>query len=123
MKELAKKLRKNQTDAENALWYYLRGRRMTGCKFRRQHPVGPFIVDFVCLERNLIVEVDGGQHATQVDEDESRTTYLGSQGYRVLRFWNNEVLTEVENVLEVIYRALTPTLSQRERGNNKDGDS
>jgi adenine-specific DNA-methyltransferase len=92
---------------------------MAGCKFRRQHTLGPFIVDFVCLERHLIVEVDGGQHAEQAQEDRSPTENLESLGFRVVRFWNNQVLGEIDSVLAVIRRALTPAprlRPQRGRG-------
>ncbi|MGV8074636.1 MAG: endonuclease domain-containing protein [Syntrophobacteraceae bacterium] len=106
MKEKARSLRKNQTDAERRLWYHLRDRRLAGYKFRRQHPIGPFIVDFVCRESWLIVELDGGQHASQVEEDRNRTAYLAAQGFRVVRFWNNQVLSDIQSVLTVIHGAL-----------------
>lgn len=102
----AKELRKNLTDAENELWKHLRYRQMGGYKFRRQHPVGPYIVDFACLEKSLIVEVDGGQHGENVAYDSERSAYLQSKGFRVLRFWNNEVLTEIDVVKEVIVGVL-----------------
>lgn len=102
MKEKARSLRKDQTDAEKRLWYHLRDRRLAGHKFRRQHPIGPFIVDFVCLETCLIVDLDGGQHALEIEEDRNRTAYLETRGFRVLRFWNNQVLNETEAVLTVI---------------------
>jgi very-short-patch-repair endonuclease len=95
-------LRKTQTDAERRLWQFLRNRSLAGFKFRRQHPVGPYICDFVCLDRQLVIEEDGGQHALQVEKDEVRTAYLESKGYTVVRFWNHEVLTETEAVLERI---------------------
>ncbi|PIU52953.1 MAG: endonuclease domain-containing protein [Deltaproteobacteria bacterium CG07_land_8_20_14_0_80_60_11] len=90
------------TDAERVLWYNLRDRRLGGWKFRRQHAVGPFIVDFVCLEKKLVIEVDGGQHAEMIVQDDNRTEYLSKSGYRVVRFWNNQVLQETEAVLQVI---------------------
>ena len=105
MKKKARRLRKNQTDAENALWYHLRARRLAGLKFRRQQPIGPFIVDFACVERCLVVELDGGQHALQEKEDKRRSGYLESKGYRVLRFWNHDVLKNMQGVLKVILRA------------------
>ena len=101
-KNLALNLRKSMTDAERVLWYNLRDRRLGGWKFRRQHAVGPFIVDFVCLEKKLVIEVDGGQHAEMIVQDDNRTEYLSKSGYRVVRFWNNQVLQETEAVLQVI---------------------
>ena len=106
MKRFAKKLRKNMTDAERLLWRHLRNRELGGYKFRRQRPIGPYIVDFVCLEKKLVVEVDGGQHAGQVELDSKRSDYLKEKGYRVLRFWNNEVLQATESVLTVILSSL-----------------
>lgn len=102
----AKNLRKKQTDAEKLLWYHLRSRHFIGFKFRRQYLIGPYIVDFVCLHRQLIIELDGGQHMEQQDYDEERTNYLMSLGYRVLRFWNNEVFQNIDGVMEKIYQAL-----------------
>ena len=106
MKSRARKLRSNATTAERVLWYHLRCRRLAGFKFRRQHVIGGYIVDFVCLSRRLIVELDGGQHAERAAYDRRRTRYLVSRGYRVLRFWNNEMLRDVEGVLEVILGVL-----------------
>ena len=96
----ARRLRENQTDVENKLWSQLRGRQLSGVKFRRQHPIGPFIVDFCCVERGLVVELDGGQHAELNVGDEQRTKILERFGYRVLRFWNNEVLSNADGVLQ-----------------------
>ena len=104
MKGKARALRKNQTNAERLLWHHLRDRRLAGHKFRRQHPIGPFIVDFVCIEARLIIELDGGQHTLQVEDDNQRTTYLESKGYRVVRFWNNQVLKDIQAVLGVLLR-------------------
>ncbi len=101
-KQLARNLRKSLTDAERVLWFNLRDRRLGGWKFRRQYVIGPFIVDFVCVEKKLIIEVDGGQHAEKIVQDHQRTEYLGKNGYRVMRFWNTEVLQETEGVLQVI---------------------
>ncbi len=101
-KNLALNLRKSMTDAERVLWYNLRDRRLGGWKFRRQHAVGPFIVDFVCLEKKLVIEVDGGQHAEMIVQDDNRTEYLSKSGYKIVRFWNNQVLQETEAVLQVI---------------------
>ncbi len=129
MKHLARKLRKNMTDAERLLWRHLRNRELGGYKFRRQRPVGPYILDFVCLEKKLVVEIDGGQHAGQIELDAERSDYLKEKGYRVMRFWNNEVLKETESVLTVILSSLdgnvtalspssplTPALSPRGEG-------
>ncbi len=102
----ARRMRNHLTDAEKKLWRYLRLKNIDGNKFRRQQPIGKYIVDFVSLEKKLIVEVDGGQHGEQITYDNERTAWLESEGYRVLRFWNNEVLEDTEVVLEVIVRAL-----------------
>jgi very-short-patch-repair endonuclease len=106
MKSLTKALRKNQTDAEKRLWYHLRNRQLAVFKFRRQHEIGHYIVDFVCLEIKLIVELDGSQHAEQIARDRQRTAFLQSLGFKVIRFWDNEVLTQTQNVLEAIHKAL-----------------
>ena len=98
----ARQLRKNLTDAEQHLWQHIRKRQLFGCKFRRQVPLGNYIADFVCLEKRLIVEVDGGQHAVQRDYDSNRTEWLESQGFKVVRFWNHAVLKNVDEVKEVI---------------------
>nr|WP_199042907.1 endonuclease domain-containing protein [Dyella sp. ASV24] len=102
----ARGMRGTQTDAEQLLWYYLRNRRMQGWKFRRQHEISRYIVDFVCPDAGLIVELDGGRHGDQLIYDERRTLELQTMGYRVLRFWNNDVLKNVEGVLEVILEVL-----------------
>ena len=99
-------LRRNQTDAERPLWKHLRDRRFEGFKFRRQRPLGRYIVDLICLEERLIVEVDGGQHSGRQMYDSERDQWLGSQGYRVLRFWNNQVLNEIDAVKEAILATL-----------------
>lgn len=102
----ARSLRKDPTDAELLLWFHLRDRRLGNHKFRRQRPIGPYFADFACLETKLIVELDGGQHVEAVDYDETRTGFMEAQGYRVLRFWNNEVLTQTDAVLARILQAL-----------------
>ena len=102
----ARELRKNMTDAEQALWYRLRMRQLEGYKFRRQHPMGNYIVDFACVEKCLVIELDGGQHAEQVSYDESRDKWIREQGLQVLRFWDNEVFQNMDGVLEVIREAL-----------------
>ena len=104
----AKRQRSTPTEAEARLWYHLRAHRLGGYKFKRQKPLGPYIVDFVCMEHRLIVEVDGGQHAETLAYDVRRDDWLGARGFRVLRFWNNEVLGETEAVLERILQALSP---------------
>jgi very-short-patch-repair endonuclease len=98
----AKELRRNSTDAERVLWRQLRAHRLARYKFRRQQPIGRYIVDFVCFEKQLIIELDGGQHAEQVAYDSERSAWLRSQGFRVLRFWNHEVLQDTEAVMKVI---------------------
>jgi very-short-patch-repair endonuclease len=104
--ERARQLRKNLTDAERRLWKYLRCKQIEGHRFRRQVPIGPYYVDFLCLERRLVIEVDGGRHADRQAEDAKRTAWLESQGFRVLRYWNNEVLQNFEGVVEAILLAL-----------------
>ncbi|MBT1073608.1 endonuclease domain-containing protein [Pelotalea chapellei] len=98
----AKELRKNSTDAERLLWRHLKAKQVHGLKFRRQEQIGRFIADFVCYETRLIIEADGGQHAVEKEKDEERTQWLNSQGFTVLRFWNNEILTNIEGVMEII---------------------
>jgi very-short-patch-repair endonuclease len=102
----AKRLRREMTDAERALWGRLRMEQIEGRKFRKQVPIGRYIVDFACLEEMLAIEVDGGQHAFRKADDDARTRTLGTAGYRVLRFWNNDVLGNIDGVLETIRRAL-----------------
>jgi adenine-specific DNA-methyltransferase len=101
----ARSLRHRSTDAESLLWRHLRDRQLSGYKFRRQAPVGPFFADFLCFERKLILEIDGGQHTEA--SDAARTRFLRREGYRVLRFWNNQVLMETDAVLAEILRELT----------------
>jgi len=103
----ARELRQNLTDAEKKLWLVLRAHQMGGVQFRRQHAIGPYIVDFCSPRRKLIIEVDGGQHAEQKEYDAERTAFLGSKGYRVLRFWNHEVLGNFEAVTGVIFEAVS----------------
>ena len=102
----ARNLRNNPTEAERALWRHIRLRQMDGRKFRRQQPMGRYIVDFVCLEEKVIIEIDGGQHAGQATSDADRTGWLEARGFRVLRFWNHEVLGNIEGVKEAIRSAL-----------------
>ena len=102
LKERSRRLRREQTEAESKLWARLRARQLCGAKFRRQHPIGRFITDFCCVERGLVIELDGGQHAEQVDADRRRSAFLAGRGYRVLRFRDNDVLEDTDAVLERI---------------------
>jgi very-short-patch-repair endonuclease len=106
--QLARLLRRQQTDAERKLWQNLRSKQFEALKFRRQQPMGIYIVDFVSFEKKLIIELDGGQHNEKeaMEKDNERTKWLEGKGYRVLRFWNNEVLTNIEGVLEKISESL-----------------
>jgi very-short-patch-repair endonuclease len=98
----ARMLRFGMTDAEERLWSRIRGNQLDGYRFRRQVPIGQYIVDFACKSAHLAIELDGGQHATAADADATRTEYLQSRGFRVLRFWDNDVLKETDAVLEAI---------------------
>ena len=98
----ARHLRRNMTKAEQVLWRRLRMKQMAGWRFRRQSPVGPYVADFLCLDPPLIIELDGGQHDRRKSHDEKRTAFLSARGFRVLRFWNGEVLTNIDGVLTVI---------------------
>jgi very-short-patch-repair endonuclease len=124
-RQRARQLRRDQTDAEHRLWARLRDRQLGGAKFRRQHPIGPFVADFCCPQGKLIVELDGGQHAEDVAADEKRSRFLEAQGYRVLRFWNHDVLQNTEAVLERIVEALNDPhpcpLPGRARGKKEPG--
>ncbi|MBL9066275.1 MAG: DUF559 domain-containing protein [Sphingopyxis sp.] len=119
----AKRMRSEPTDAERALWHLLRAKRFVGYKFKRQVPIDRYIVDFVCFADRLIIEADGSQHA-ESNYDAERDAYLAEQGFRVLRFWNNDILANTEGVSEVIWAALqddksTPSpqpLSRKGRG-------
>ena len=106
--QIAKTLRHRMTDTERLLWTQLRAHRMTPWKFKRQQPLGPYIVDFVCFQAHLVIEVDGGQHQDSA-ADLARDAWLEGQGFRVLRFWNNEVLKEMPAVLEKIIEVLSPS--------------
>jgi very-short-patch-repair endonuclease len=112
-KKLQRVLRANMTDAEQELWRHLRRRQLGGFKFRRQHPFGNYILDFVCLETKLVIEVDGGQHVANREMDAQRTADLEKAGFHVLRFWNHEVLQDLEAVKGAIWHALhTPSPSR-----------
>src|SRR5439155_1700901 len=118
--------RTHPTDAEALVWSKLRNRAFEGFKFRRQVPIGRFVADFVCYDRKLIIELDGGQHAQSKYYDEGRTTWLNEQGFRVIRFWNHEALSDWDTVESAIWTALTSDpspltpLPQGERGTNPD---
>ena len=120
----ARMLRREMTEAEKRLWQMLRLRQTEGYRFRRQVPIGRFIADFVCHAARLIVEIDGGQHDLSSEEEASRTRFLESEGYRVLRFWNNEVLDNPEGVHSVIAENLhqiTPTQTLPRQGEGQEG--
>jgi very-short-patch-repair endonuclease len=104
----ARRLRRDQTDAERKLWVRLRDRRLGGLKFRRQVNIETYVVDFLCADANLVVEIDGGQHAIATQADADRTKALEAHGYLVLRFWNNDVLQNTDGVVEAIIETLTP---------------
>jgi very-short-patch-repair endonuclease len=102
----ARLLRHDQTDAERRLWGHLRNRELGGFKFRRQFTIAPYIVDFACPQARVVVEIDGGQHAINEVRDDKRTRFLEGRGYRVVRYWNNEVLLKTNEVLEAILSEL-----------------
>ena len=119
--KFAKSMRHKPTDSEAAMWKHLRAGRLSGFKFKRQQPIGTYIVDFVCFEHALVVEIDGGQHVECTDAERSR--WLEGQGFRVLRFWNNDVLQRADDVLEMILGVLRThpspqPLSHKGRGAN-----
>ena len=113
LKAYSRSLRRKQTQAENALWFYLRSRRFQGIKFRRQQPIGAYIADFCSLEEKLIIELDGGQHAEDHCKDVERTKSLEGKGYRVIRVWDNEVFVNIEGVLEYIRQQIQTAPSPR----------
>jgi very-short-patch-repair endonuclease len=123
----ATELRKNSTEAERHLWRRLSNRQLANTRFNRQVPIGSFICDFVARTPKLIVEVDGGHHASSVDRDARRTGFLEDQGYRVLRFWNDDVLSNVEGVLKVIARTISdmpsPSPSRTREGSSRAGSA
>ncbi len=106
LKERARQLRRDQTDAEKRLCARLRSRQLNGFKFRRQFVIGPFITDFRCFEQRLVVELDGGQHASNTATDKTRSAFVRSRGYRVLRFWDNEVFENIDEVLQRMAQVL-----------------
>ncbi|MDF1592141.1 MAG: endonuclease domain-containing protein [Desulfobacterales bacterium] len=123
MLSTARHLRKNLTDAEQLLWRHIRGRQLKGYKFRRQSPVGKYIVDFVCFENRLVIELDGGQHARRRSYDHQREQWLHSQGFRVIRFWNHEVFQDIEAIKKVIIVNLTPHPDLPPQGGKEIDDS
>ena len=109
---VARKLRRSSTDAENRLWYYLRARRLDGSKFVRQFPIGQYVVDFACRDARLAIELDGSQHNEAIDAP--RTQVIEAFGYRIIRFWNNDVLANTEGVLEAIRQELLTAFDRRD---------
>ena len=116
IRDTARRLRREQTEWEHNLWTRLRRRQLKGFKFRRQHPIGPFFADFFCPEAKLVVEIDGSQHADELALDKNRTEFLRDAGYRVLRFWNHEIRSEIDAVVQRICDALEKSLTTRGRG-------
>jgi very-short-patch-repair endonuclease len=119
----ARKLRKNSTEAENLLWQKLRNRQLEGFKFRRQQPVGSYILDFVNFEKRIVIEVDGGQHAVLKDKDKKRDDWLKAEGFEVMRFWNNEVFENLDGILQIVRNKLitpSPIPSHQGRGNRSE---
>jgi very-short-patch-repair endonuclease len=102
----ARELRNNATDAERQLWHQLSARKVAGTRFNRQVPIGPFICDFVARSIKLVIEVDGSQHERNAEADQRRTKFLEAQGYKVIRFWNNDVIERIEGVLQEIERVI-----------------
>jgi very-short-patch-repair endonuclease len=122
-RSFARSLRKSQTDAENRIWYHLRSRRFLGLRFRRQHPIGQYFADFVCIELGLVIELDGGQHNSSEGrwKDQVRSDVLAAHGFQVLRFWDNEVFANTPGVLQAIDREAR-TLQKLELGLNDEVD-
>jgi very-short-patch-repair endonuclease len=122
----ARALRQNHTQAQDVMWSRLRGRRFMQLKFRREHPIAGYVADFACIEMGLVIEIDGGQHATAIGDDIRRADVMREHGFHTIRFWNHEVLTEIEAVLQQLRSdvdrlTLTPTLSRtREREQDKE---
>ena len=124
--QVARDLRRDTTEAERHLWKYLRKQALGGHRFRRQHQIGPYVADFACLKARLVVELDGSQHMEAADYDAQRDAYLAERGFRVLRFWDHQVLTEKEHVLDVVLAALAerppqPAAAPPARGSGKPG--
>jgi very-short-patch-repair endonuclease len=107
----ARSLRKTMTEAEKSLWFHLRDRRLLGTKFRRQYARGPYIADFACVELKIVIELDGSQHMTQESYDKRRDAFMKQQGFTILRFWNNDVLSKTDNVVEAIVNEINATFA------------
>ena len=121
----ARELRVQATGAEKILWEHLRNRRLNGIKFRRQHPLGPYIVDFYCPAHRLVVEIDGGLHSYQEEHDQARTQELEDYGYKVIRFWNYEVEQNLDTVLDTIVEKCglpSPKAGRRACPERSEGD-
>ncbi len=118
----ARRLRTCPTEAEKRLWSVLRRQQIEGYRFRRQAPIGRYIIDFVCLRRRLVIEIDGGQHADRAQADAARTAWLESQGFRVLRFWNNDVPGNTNGVVEAIRQTLRGPGNSRQRADCRIDD-
>ena len=114
--ERARKLRHEAGDAERLVWRLLSDRKLAGCKFRRQHPIGPYFADFACVEKKLVVEIDGEHHAFQIEADARRTELMNSKGWRMVRFWANEVVSNIDGVSTEILTHLPNPLPPRRRG-------
>jgi very-short-patch-repair endonuclease len=114
--QLAKNLRANQTDVEKLLWKHLRAKQLKDTKFRRQQPIGHYIVDFVSFDEKLIIELDGGQHAIEVRKDQERDAWFAAQGFKVVRFWNNDVLQNIEGVWKRLWSFYLPPPAPPTRG-------
>jgi very-short-patch-repair endonuclease len=115
----AQGLRRNSTDAENVLWQKIRNRQVCGAKFKKQFPIGPYVADFACIEKMLVIEVDGGQHY-ESNKDKTRTEYLKKRGYDVLRFWNNEILGNIEGVIDTLALKISRDSFSRSAGEGWD---
>ena len=121
---IARKPRKDSTEVEKYLWRYLRGEQLEGYKFRRQQPIGKYVVDFVNFERKIVIEADGGQHAIDKEKDRKRDEWLNREGFKVLRFWDNEIFTNIEGVIEIIReKLLTPHPASPTRGEVKKDEN
>ena len=119
LKSRARTMRSNATEAEQYLWQHLRKAQLKGNKFRRQHVIGNYIADFVCIPQKLVIELDGSQHMENHQYDDKRTKWLMDEGYRVLRFWNNQIFNEMDGVLELIMKALETPPSQPSPSNGE----
>ena len=114
-RDTARQLRANATGAEQKLWSRLRKQQLLGFRFRRQYPIGPFFADFVCIEAKLLIEVDGSQHAEREEQDQIRSAFLRANGFRMLRFWNSDVMSDVDSVVQRIAEVLGPTPQRDKR--------